>query len=147
MQKTEAEQGQNLVYYAAWIVLGGVAAMIVCILVLLVGSILISRGVVGEGAMHQTALIACVLGGIFGGHMAVKRCATRTLLVGLGAGVVFFLILLTIGTLGGMLAANSNANAGGSGSTIGTCCACLCGGAIAGLLGTKQSKPRKKRRK
>ncbi len=145
MQKTEAEQGQNLVYYAAWIVLGGVAAMIVCIVVLLIGSILISNGVVGEGAMHQTALIACVLGGIFGGHMAVKRCATRTLLVGLGAGLVFFLILLTIGSLGGMLAANSNA--GGSGSTIGTCCACLCGGAIAGLLGTKRSKTRKKRRK
>lgn len=62
--------------------------------------------------------------------------------MGLTAGAVLFLLLLTIGSL---CFENVSLEAGG----IGLLCGCLCGGAAAGLLGSgkKKAAPRKKRRK
>jgi len=140
MRKSEEAQGKNLVFYTAWVILGGVAALIVCLIILLVASVCIAKGMLREEYMHQIALVACVLGGIFGGHMAVKHCGARNLLVGVAAGLILFLILLTVGMLSGMLT-------DGGGGTIGTFFSCLCGGAVAGLLGSKGVKSKKKRRK
>ena len=75
--------------------------------------------------------------------MAVRRCGTRGLLVGLATGSVLFLLLLTVGVL---FFQSMTPQSGG----IGLLCGCLCGGAAAGLLrggGKKRTTAKKKRRK
>ena len=128
MRKKEEEQGAKLIRCAMGLVLGGVLALAVCFAFLLCAAAAISGG--------------CVLGGFAGGILAVRRCGSRTLLVGLTTGAVFFLLLLTIGAL---CFASVSLEAGG----IGLLCGALCGGAAAGLLGGGRKKPtaRKKRRK
>ena len=65
----------------------------------------------------------------------MRRCGSRALIVGLTAGAVLFLLLLTIGSL---CFENVSLEAGG----IGLLCGCLCGGAAAGLLGSGKKKSR-----
>ena len=72
-----------------------------------------------------------------GGGYAVRKVGRRSLLVGLGVGAVLFLLLLTAGLIVYQGASIANGGAG-------ILCACLCGGAIPGLLGRK---PKKKRRR
>ena len=77
-----------------------------------------------------------------GGLLAVRRCGSRALIVGLTTGGVLFLLLLTIGAL---CFETVSLEAGG----IGLLCGSLCGGAAAGILGGggKKKPARKKRRK
>ena len=119
------------------VLIGGVLAGVTTILVLLVCAVLISMGVVTVGAMYGTALAACVVGTLVGSIYAVRKIGRRSLLVGLGVGMVLFLLLLTAGLIVYQGASVANGGAG-------ILCACLCGGAIPGLLGRK---PKKKRRR
>lgn len=116
---------------------GGVLAGVTTILALLVCAVLVSMGAVPVGAMYGSVLAVCVAGALVGGTYAVRRVGRRSLLVGLGVGTVLFLLLLTAGLIA--YRGTSIANGG-----AGILCACLCGGAIPGLLARK---PRKKRRR
>ena len=116
---------------------GGVLAGVTAILALLVCSVLVSVGMVSVGAMYGTVLAVCVVGALVGGTYAVRRVEQRSLLVGLGVGVVLFLLLLTAGLIASQGTSIANGGAG-------ILCACLCGGAIPGLLARK---PKKKRRR
>lgn len=78
---------------------GGVAALAVCFVFLLVASAAISGGLAGEELMYQLTIVGCVLGAFAGGLLAVRRCGSRALIVGLTTGGVLFLLLLTIGAL------------------------------------------------
>mgnify|MGYP000096259973 CR=1 FL=1 len=49
--------------------------------------------------MYQLTIVGCVLGAFAGGLLAVRRCGSRALIVGLTTGGVLFLLLLTIGAL------------------------------------------------
>lgn len=137
MRKNEEEQGAKLIRFMSSILLGGVLALAICLTFLFLCSIGIAKGWVSNRFMVQYTLAGCVLGCLIGGMFAVLRCRTKTLLVGLGVGVVLFLLLLTIGLVfyPGMSVEKRG---------IGLLCACLFGGALAGLLG---GKPKKKRRK
>jgi len=137
MRKNEEDQGTKLVRCALSILIGGVAAMLVCFLFLLLASIGISSGWLSEGLMYQLTIVGCVLGSFAGGIFAVRRCGTRTLLVGLAVGGVLFLLLLTIGLL---LFDTMTPEAGG----VGLLCGALCGGAAAGLMGSRPKRKRKK---
>lgn len=137
MRKNEEDQGTKLVRCALSILIGGVAAMLVCFLFLLLASIGISSGWLSEGLMYQLTIVGCVLGSFAGGIFAVRRCGTRTLLVGLAVGGVLFLLLLTIGLL---FFDTMTPEAGG----VGLLCGALCGGAAAGLLGSRPKRKRKK---
>ena len=137
MRKTEEDQGTRLVRAMTNILLGGVVALVVCLMFLFLCSIGISGGWLQEGLMYQMAVVSCVIGGFAGAMTAVRRCGSRALIVGLAAGAVFFLLLLTVGVL---LFESMSLEAGG----LGLLCGGLCGGAAAGLMG---SKPKKKRRK
>ena len=88
-------------------------------------------------AMYGAVLGVCVLGGLAGGIYAVRRVEGRSLLAGLGVGSVLLLLLLTAGLIAYQGASIANGGAG-------ILCACLCGGAIPGLLARK---PKKKRRR
>ncbi|HWS43275.1 MAG TPA: TIGR04086 family membrane protein [Pseudoflavonifractor sp.] len=137
MRKNEEEQGARLIRYMLDVLLGGAVALLACFLFLLLASVAISRGWLGEDLMYQLTIVGCVLGGFVGGAVAVGRSRSRTLIVGLLVGVVFFLLLLTVG----LLAYGSAIPEEGG---LGLLCGALCGGAAAGILG---SKPKKKRRK
>ena len=138
MRKGEEDQGAKLIRYTLGVLLGGVAALAVCLLFLLLASVGVSSGWLGENLMYQLTIVGCVVGGFAGGLTAVRRCGARALIVGLLTGGVLFLLLLTVGVLFFDAAAPES---GG----IGLLCGALCGGAAAGLLGSRPAK--KKRRK
>lgn len=116
---------------------GGVLAGVTAILALLICAVLVSIGVVPVGAMYGAVLAVCVLGALVGGTYTVRRVDGRSLPAGLGVGAVLFLLLLTAGFIVYQGASMANGGAG-------ILCACLCGGAIPGLLARK---PKKKRRR
>ena len=116
---------------------GGALAGAVTILSLLVCAVLASMGILPVSSMDASVLAVCVLGTLAGGIYAVSRSGGRSLLAGLGVGAVLFLLLLTAGLLVYDQASLANGGAG-------ILCACLCGGAIPGILGRK---PKKKRRR
>ena len=140
MRKNEEEQTAKLVRYGTGVVLGGAAALLVCLVVLLAAAFAISRGALGEHLVYQATITGCVAGAFAGGLLAVRRCGARALIVGLCTGAVLFLLLLTVGVL--FFDARSVEQEG-----IGLACGCLCGGAAAGLLGGGRRKPAKKKRK
>ena len=135
--KRQEEGGSAWLNATCKILKGGVLAGIVTIVSLLVCAILVSMGVLPVSAMEGAVLAVCVLGTLIGGVYAVGRSGGRSLLAGLGVGAVLFLLLLTAGLL--VYEGASIANGG-----AGILCACLCGGAIPGILGRK---PKKKRRR
>lgn len=135
--KRQEEGGSAWLNATCEILKGGVLAGIVTIVSLLVCAILVSMGVLPVNAMEGAVLAVCVLGTLIGGVYAVGRSGGRSLLAGLGVGAVLFLLLLTAGLL--VYEGASIANGG-----AGILCACLCGGAIPGILGRK---PKKKRRR
>ena len=116
---------------------GGALAGLTAILMLLVCSALVSAGILPVGGMYGAVLAVCVLGALVGGVCAVRKVKGRSLLVGLGVGAVLFLLLLTAGLI---VYGSTDLSNGGAGIL----CACLCGGAIPGLLARK---PKKKRRR
>lgn len=116
---------------------GGVLAGVTAILSLLACAVLVSLGVLPVGGMKGAVLAVCVLGSLVGGAYGVKKVGTLPLLVGPGVGLVLFLLLLTAGLL---VYDGASVEQGGAGILL----ACLCGGAIPGLLGRR---PKKKRRR
>ncbi len=136
MRKNEEEQGVKLVRYAVDVLIGGAAALGVCLVFLLLASVGISAGWLGEKLMYQLTIAGCVLGCFAGGMIAVRRCGARGLLVGLAVGAVHFLLLLTIG----LLFFDAMAPEAGG---VGLLCGSLCGGAAAGLLGARPQRKRK----
>ena len=116
---------------------GGVLAGVVTLLTMLVCAVLVSMGLFPVGAMEGGVLAVCVLGALAGGIYAVRRSGIRPLAAGLGVGAVLFLLLVTAG----LIAYDGASVANGGVSLL---CACLCGGAIPGILGRK---PKKKRRR
>ena len=95
-----------------------------------------------EELMYQLTIVGCVLGAFAGGLLAVRRCGSRALIVGLTTGGVLF---LAAAYHRGALLRTVSLEAGG----IGLLCGSLCGGAAAGILGGggKKKPARKKRRK
>lgn len=116
---------------------GGVLAGVTAILSLLVCAVLVSLGVLPVGAMQGAVFAVCVLGALVGGAYAVRKVAGPSLLAGPGVGAVLFLLLLTAGFL---VFDGASVEKGGAGILL----ACLCGGAVPGLLGRR---PKKKRRR
>ena len=119
------------------ILIGGALAGVTSILALLICAVLVSIGAAPVEAIYGMVLAVCVLGAMTGGFYAIRRVNGRSLLAGLGVGMVLFLLLITAGLI--VYEGASIANGG-----AGILCACLCGGAIPGLLARK---PKKKRRR
>jgi len=136
MRKNEEDQGARLVHTMTRVLLGGLVGLLFCFVFLMICSVGISMGNISESLMYQLTVVGCVVGGFAGGMWAVGRCRSRTLIVGLATGCVFFLLLLTGGVL---FFENMTPGNGG----LGLLCGALCGGAASGIIG---GKPKKKRR-
>ena len=138
MHKTEEDQGAKLVRVITGVLLGGVLALGVCLVFLFLCGVGASGGQLSEDLVDRMAIVGCVLGGFAGGLFAVRRCGSASLLAGLAAGAVLFLLLLTIGLL---LFEGMSVEYGGLGLLSGA----LCGGAAAGLLGARPKKKKRRR--
>ena len=125
-----AEPGGAWIAVMCELLKGALAAVAAAVVTLLACSLL-------EGAMDRAALAAGVLGGLVGGLTAALRLRRSTLLVGIGVGAILFLLLLSAGAL----VSDSVSLANGGAPVL---LSCLCGGAMAGILGAR---PRKKRKR
>ena len=140
MRKAEA-QGSSAVQTVTAVMLGGLLALGVELMVLLLGAAAVSNGILKEGAAAQVTAAACVVGCLAGGLLACSRCGSKRLLAGLAVGAVCCLLILAVGLLMGdglRLDAQALIELAG----------CLCGGALAGMLcGGKTKKKRASTRK
>lgn len=139
MGKAET-QGGNAVQMATGVALGGLLALGIELVILLLGSVAVSNGILREAAAPQLTAAACVLGCFGGGLLACARWKSRRVLGGLAAGVVCFLLILAVGML------MSDDLVLGSQALI-ELAGCLCGGALAGMLGGGRRKKRPSGRK
>lgn len=118
------------------VVLGALASLLLCVLVLLAAAMGMSSGAIGAGMEYRVTLLACVVSVLIGGLVAIKRY--RSFLMGIGTGIAFYLCLLTIGVL---FYEVQPMEQGGMGILF----ASLVGGCLAGILGDRR--PKKKRRR
>lgn len=116
---------------------GGGVALLVTVAVLFICAFAVSSRWLSQRAMDSAVIAACVLGSLSGGMAAVRRGAGKSLFIGLGVGVILFLLLLTAGFF---LFDTASFEHGG----VGLLLACCCGGGLAGLL---RGKPKKKHRR
>lgn len=116
---------------------GGAIAAVMAVIGLLLGSVLVSNRVISEGWMDRTVLAICVLSALIGGWSIGKRPPCSPLFMGVGVGVILFLILLSAGLLFYEEASISN----GGASLLACCC---CGGALSGIFRGKAKKKRKR---
>lgn len=137
MRKKEEEQGMQLFKYMSCILLAGVVALLFCFIFLFFCSLFVSNGWISSKHIIQYTIAVCAISSFMGGMFAVSRYRCKTLLVGVGTGAVLFLLLLTAGIV--FFPSVSIENQG-----IGLLCAALFGGALAGLLGGKRKKKRRK---
>ncbi len=137
MGKADEEQGAWALRCMTQVLIGAAVALGVSLAFLFVCALLISGGHLSQEHTGVMSVCACVLGSLVGGTVAVKRCKGRSLVVGVLIGAALWLVLLTLGLL---LYGSVALEEGGLPVAFG----CLCGGALAGLLGAR---PKKKRRK
>ena len=137
MRKNEEDQAAKLVQSMGSILIGGVCSLGICFVVLLFCSIGISSGWLSDRLMMQYTIGSCVIGGFCGAMFSVLRVRSKTLFVGLLTSVILFLLILSIGFLA---FPEISMYDHGTGIAAG----CLAGGVLAGFLG---GKPKKKRRK
>ena len=139
MGKAEV-QGANAVQMATGVALGGLLALGVELVILLLGSIAVSNGILKEDAVPQLTAAACVLGCFGGGLLACAQWKSRRLLGGLAAGAVCYLLILAVSLLMSddlVLGVQALIELAG----------CLCGGALAGMLAGGRRKKRASVRK
>ena len=118
------------------VMLGGLLALGVELMVLLLGAVAVSNGILKEDAAVQVTAAACVLGCLAGGLLACGRCGSKRLLAGLAVGAVCCLLILAVGLLLGdglRLGVQALVELAG----------CLCGGAIAGMLCSRRTQKKR----
>ena len=141
MRKAEAQGGVGAQAVTA-VMLGGLLALGVELMILLLGAIAVSGGILKEDATVQVTAAACVAGCFVGGLLACTRCGSKRLPAGLAVGGVCCLLIAAVGLLMGdglQLGAQALIELAG----------CLCGGALAGLLcagRTKKKRPPARKR-
>lgn len=134
MSKAEA-QGTNAVQMATGVALGGLLALGLELIILLLGAVAVSNGILKIDAAPQLTAAACVLGCFGGGLLACAKWKTRRLVGGLATGAVCYLLIVAVGLLMS------------DGLTLGVQAliepvGCLCGGALAGIAGGGRRKKR-----
>lgn len=137
MKKTDRGRGEsNPISWLDWmarLLKGGILAGVVTVLFMLVGACLISYGILSQDKMEGVVLGGCVIGTMIGAIFAIGPQGNRSIPMGLGVGLILFLLCLTAGMI---IYGNESLGSGG----VGVLCACLCGGAIGGILRRKGKK-------
>ena len=74
---------------------GGALAFLTAVAILFLCALAVSNRWLGQGMMDSAVMAACALGALAGGLLAVRQGRGRSLLMGFGAGLILFLLLLT----------------------------------------------------
>ena len=133
MQRGKRKSGKReRVEMTGWksLVMGVIVSVLTAVVLLGVCAVLISGGVIPEVAGEGGVLLACALGCLVGGRVAVGAGSGAPLLWGVASGGVTAVVLGVSGfLLYGDLESARCAAVGG---------ACLCGGGLSGVLGGKK---------
>ena len=140
MKKGERAQGSARANWTDAVKIGlkgGVLAAITTLLMLALSSFAIASGLVPVEYMWLMLLAACVMGTFAAGILVGKKMDARNVLLGMGIGLVEFLIFLIAGFL-----VYGTSGEWGRGAVI--LMACVCGGVLSGLSLKKGTKKRRK---
>lgn len=132
--KREGNGGGGLPPLASAILTGSALAAVVSALLLFLCAAVIWSGLLDMGLSLQVSIAACAVGGFVGGCVGVRRAGCRALPVGVGVGILFFLILAAVG----LLALDATPGMG----LLPILLVCLCSGGLAGLTGKRRKKRR-----
>lgn len=139
MRRTEPGRSESKGQQIAVLILGALLAIGIELIVIFLGSVAVSTGVLKPDAAAQTTAAACLIGCFVGGSLACKSWNSKRLFAGLLTGLLCFLLVLVIAFLmDGTPEIGTQA--------LVECAGCLIGGGIAGVLaGGKKKKKRKTR--
>ena len=98
MGKENQEQARPMDVFLR-MVFGGLLGLAVCLLILIFGAAAASKGILPAGLLSRICLGGCLAGGFSGGLLALRGGRGKTLLIGLGTGMIFFLFLLIAGVI------------------------------------------------
>ena len=137
MHKTEPGRSRGQLVTA--LILGALLALGIALVVILLGSLAVSGGILKPDAGEQIAVASCVIGCFLGGRFACGRWSSKRIVAGLLTGVSCFLLILLISSLtDGDIKPGSQA--------VIECVGCLLGGGISGILAGGKKKKRRKGR-
>ena len=135
--KRQEEKGGAWMGAAGELAKGSAVALGLALLLLMGCAAAVSAQWFGQQAMERCAVVVCITGALVGAAVSMRRNREWAMVLGLGTGGMLFLLLLSMGVL-------LYENAPVLEHMPSILCACLCGGAMAGILGRK---PKKKRRR
>ena len=135
--KRQEEKGSAWMGVTGALVKGSAAALCLTLLLLLGCAAAVSVQWLGQQAMDRCVVMSCIAGALVGAAISMRNAREWAMPLGLGTGMALFLLLLSMGIL---LYENSPV----LDSVPGVFCACLCGGAMAGILGRKTKKTRRR---
>ena len=121
----------------AEILMGGGVALLLNFAFLAIMALLISCGILGDSGAVQLIALSCFISCFVGGRAAIRKRAGRQLLMGLGSGAIFVILILLIGFL-----CLDSMQIGAEGILFYICA--LAGGGLSGML---RGKAKKKKRK
>ena len=81
---------------------GGALAFLTAVAILFLCALAVSNRWLGQGMMDSAVMAACALGALAGGLLAVRQGRGRSLLMGFGAGLILFLLLLILPQMTGI---------------------------------------------
>lgn len=138
MQDREGRTEFSLQGIILSLLFGGLIALTLCFLFLLIFSIMLVTGMIPEESMSTLCIILCGISSLVGGHFAIKRSDGPPLIVGLMTAAFLCILILIIGFCG-------YPNASLEGTSLWILLSALLGGGVAGLI--KPNKKKKKRKK
>ena len=139
MRRTEKRKGEDSAKSAVALLLGVLFAFGVELIVLLLGSFLVSVEVFRPDAETQVTAAACLIGCFVGGSIACRKWKTGKLLCGLLVGLLCFALIFVIA-----LVSSNNFELRGQGLI--ELAGCLIGGGIAGIIGRRKKTKKHKTR-
>lgn len=134
----KGEGGGRLLEMATAALIGGVISLAVTFILLLLSACAISAGILDEGLSQQIVVVACIVSGYIGGKLVGRKSKETGLWVGLTAGIVFCLMLLTVSLI------FFGPSAREKGAALAVAAGCLCGSTLSGI-GKKKGKKKRRR--
>lgn len=138
MRKTEAGKSEVGAQRALSLLLGALLALGIALIILLIGSVAVSAGILRADSSAQVTAAACLLGCLAGGGFTVSRWRSQRLIAGLLTGIFTFVLILILALINGRIKFGAQA--------LIELAACLVGGGLAGVLMGKRKKKKRKSR-